>query len=363
MTDTQYLALVERVDTAFHSGEALNITGASSKSFYGGPASGQPFSVKGNTGIVDYDPAELVIVARAGTTINEIHNTLADQGQMIGFEPPFSSQGATLGGAIASGLAGACRPYRGGVRDYLLGTKLINGKAQITQFGGRVMKNVAGFDLFRPMAGAMGTLGVILEASLRVIPIPEHEQSLQFNTENQGDAIKMLCAYGKQLPSLSASSWFQGKTQLRLCGSALAVKRDYELLKKAHNLEAIDASHWSALSQFEHPFFSTSTEGENGSKECTVAVDLAPATAPLDLPGEHLIDWGGARRYLKSTLPVEAIRQNIEKAGGSATLLKGGERSEFFHPLAPGLLNLHHRLKQSFDPKGIFNPGRVYPTL
>jgi glycolate oxidase FAD binding subunit len=363
MTDKNYLPLVERVDAAYHSDQALDICGASSKTFYGGPPAGLALPVRDNQGIIDYDPAELVVVAQAGTELSEIQSVLAEQGQMLGFEPPFAAQGATLGGAIASGLAGAGRAYRGGVRDYLLGTKSINGRAQITQFGGRVMKNVAGFDLFRPMAGAMGTLGVLLEVSLRVIPIPEQETSIEFDETDQASAIKTLCAFGKQLPSLSAAAWFQGRIQLRLSGSCLAVNRDIKLLKNSHTIANIDNANWLAISQFEHPLFESPDLKETGLQERIVAIDVSPATPPVDLPGELLIDWGGARRYLKTSMGIEALRQIVEKSGGSATQLKGGDRTEFFHPLSPGLMSIHRRLKKSFDPKGILNPDRLYPDL
>jgi glycolate oxidase FAD binding subunit len=363
MTDKIYQPFVERVDAAYHSGQALNICGASSKAFYGAPPSGLALPVRDNRGIIDYDPAELVMVARAGTKLKEVQSALTEQGQMLGFEPPFAEQDATLGGAIASGLAGAGRPYRGGVRDYLLGTKSIDGRAQITQFGGRVMKNVAGFDLFRPMAGAMGTLGVLLEASLRVIPIPEQEISVEFDEENKATAIKTLCAYGKQLPGLSASGWFQGKIQLRLSGSQLAVNRGIKLLKSSHTVTEIDNAYWLTISQFEHPFFELHGLNETVLQDSIVAIDVPPASPPVDLPGAWLIDWGGARRYLKTSLNIAPLRQVVEEYGGSATQLKGEDRTEFFHPLSPSLMSLQHRLKKSFDPKGILNPGRLYPDL
>jgi glycolate oxidase FAD binding subunit len=353
-----YTLLVERVQTAYQSEQALNITGASSKAAYGGHPEGLPLSVKDNQGIIDYDPAELVVVARAGTLLEEIQSALADKQQMLGFEPPFAARGATLGGAIASGLSGSGRPYRGGARDYLLGTKIINGKAQIAQFGGRVMKNVAGFDLFRPMAGAMGTLGVLLEVSLRVIPMPEHEVTVEFAIEDQADTIKILCDLGKRLPSLSASSWLQGVTKIRLSGSQLAVNRDRALLQNAYTLAEADPSHWHSIHSFEHNFFR-----ELDPQSCIASLDLSPATPPINFPGEQLIDWGGARRYLKTSLSIESVRQLIETLGGSATLLQGGDRSDFFHPLTPGLMAVHTRLKNAFDPRGILNPGRLYANL
>ncbi len=166
------------------------------------------------------------------------------------------------------------------------------------------MKNVAGFDLFRPMAGAMGTLGVLLEVSLRVIPIPEQQQSFEFDESSQQSAINALCAFGKQLPSLSAGGWFEGKLQLRLSGSQLAVSRDTTLLTQSSSLSEIDALRWQTISQFEHPFFTRPDMGETGSQSRIYSIDLPPATPPVDLSGEQLIDWGGARRYLKTSLDV-----------------------------------------------------------
>jgi glycolate oxidase FAD binding subunit len=358
MQSTQTDVLAERVLDAYHTGQSLNLTGASSKSFYGGPQNGAAFSIKDYQGILDYDPAELVIVARAGTTLSEIYQTLTDNNQMLGFEPPFANLSATLGGAVASGLSGAGRSYRGGVRDYLLGTKIINGRGQINQFGGRVMKNVAGFDLFRPMAGAMGTLGLLLEISLRVIPIPDYEMSLELKIQDDADYIKALCDMGKDLSSLSAAGYHRNKLLVRLSGSKQAVKRDHDLLDKIYLSKETNPDYWAQLSNFEHVYFQ-----KPDTKTIVAALDMAPATPHLDLPGEQLIDWGGARRYLKTSLDIDVVRRAVEMHGGSATLLRGGERTDFFHPLSPALMAVHHRLKQAFDPKGILNPGRLYTGL
>jgi len=356
--EKHYKNLAERVEAAFQSGQKLNICGASSKSFYGGPAQGVPLPVTENRGVVDYDPAELVVVARAGIPLAELNDVLAEKGQMLGFEPPFAAQGATLGGAIASGLAGACRPYRGGVRDYLLGTKIINGKGQILQFGGRVMKNVAGFDLFRPMAGAMGTLGVLLEISLRLIPIPEQQSSFEFHVDMPARAIGLFSEYAMRLSSLSAASWYRGCARIRLSGSQLAVQRDLAIVKKAHDTREADPAYWQATSQFEHAFFQPEK-----SPTCIAATDVAPATPPLDIPGEQLIDWGGARRYFNTSISIESLREKLTDLNGSASQLRGGDRADYFHPLSPELMAVHHRFKESFDPKGIFNPGRLYAGL
>ena len=220
------------------------------------------------------------------------------------------------------------------------------------------MKNVAGFDLFRPMAGAMGTLGVLLEMSLRVIPVPEYEINLEFASDTQTKTLKRFTRFARYLPTLSACSWQHGLARVRLSGSKLAVAHDYAVLKRKYTLVESDPSHWSMVASLEDPFFKLAD-----SQQIIVAVDLPPATAPIDFPGEQMIDWGGARRYLKTSLRIEAVRQISETVGGYATLLRGGDRSSCFHPLSPGLMGVHTRLKSAFDPRGILNPGRLYPGL
>ncbi len=353
-----YQALIDQVGAAADAGRPLNISGGGSKTFYGEAASGETLSSDSLQGVVEYDPAELVMVVRAGTPLLEVQTVLAEQGQMLGFEPPFAAQGASIGGAVASGLSGSARAYRGAVRDYLLGTRIINGRAQELQFGGRVMKNVAGFDLFRPMAGALGTLGVLLEVSLRLIPVPEQTLSLTFAAESRPDAIKVLCALGQSLACLSAAAWHQGEIILRLSGSELAIKRDRAQLSADHDISEMKTDIWPTIAEYSHNFFSD-PEGE----QLLVAIDLPPATRDIELPGEQLIDWGGARRYLKTPLALETVRSAIAQMGGTANLLNRNGRGVFFHPLNPALMAVHRRLKASFDPQSILNPGRLFPEL
>lgn len=353
----QYQQQIEQVRAAASSGQALNIMGGNSKAFYGEAAVGNALYTTQNRGIVDYDPAELVMVAHAGTPLSEIQASLAAQGQMLGFEPPFIGQGATLGGAVASGLSGSARPYQGGVRDYLLGAKLLNGEAQVLQFGGRVMKNVAGFDLFRPMAGAMGTLGLLLELSLRVIPQPETELSLSIDQRSRAKAISMLCEFGQALACLNAAAWLNGKMLIRLSGSDLAVNRDRSLLEQQYEVDVSAADIWPLISSFEHAFFSSDADTR------LVSIDLPAATEDLILPGEQLLDWGGSRRYLKTPLALENVRAAVCPLGGSVNLLHREQGKTYFQALSPALMAIHQRIKASFDPKGIFNPGRLYPDL
>ena len=353
-----YQAQLERIEEARENRQPLNIIGNGSKGFYGEAAQGSAFYVGSNQGIVEYDPAELVLVARAGSRLSDVQSVLSEKGQMLGFEPPFAAQGATLGGVVASGLSGSGRPYRGAVRDYLLGTKLINGQAHLLQFGGKVMKNVAGFDLFRPMAGAMGTLGLLVEVSLRVIPVPEQALSLKLRCESRAEAIKQLSALGQSLACLSAAVWLEGEIWLRLSGSALAIRRDRTMLKLQFELEEVSDSVWPLLGNFEHDFF------VNKDEQLQVfSIDLAPAAADITLPGEQLLEWGGARRYLKTPMALETVRAAIAAMGGAVTLMQRDGQHTFFEPLSPGLMAVHQRLKASFDPAGILNPGRLYPGL
>lgn len=353
----EYASLIDQVQSAYQQKQPLNIIGANTKAFYGGAAHGAPLDMRHNQGIIDYDPAELVIVARTGTPLLEIQNALAEKGQMLGFEPPFAPNGATLGGAVAAGLSGVCRPYRGGVRDYLLGTRIINGKGECLQFGGRVMKNVAGFDLFRPMAGAMGTLGVLLEVSLRVLPIPESEISLSFELADQADAIKAMTSYAKTVRSISAASWFEGRMTVRLSGSLLAVAHDRGVLTQQFELQEADETLWPQLSSFKHTFF-TSLPDDNPQQTHIASINLPPATKPQALPGTQLIDWGGARRYLKSTDAISDIRAMIKPLGGSADCITRQADTPYFHPLDSSLLALNKRLKLALDPGNILNRQR-----
>jgi len=361
-----YQAQIERIQEVRENRQTLNIVGGGSKDFYGEAAMGAPFHVASNRGIIEYDPAELVIVVRAGTRLSEVQSALAEKGQMLGFEPPFATQGATMGGVVASGLCGSCRPYKGAARDYLLGTKLINGQAQLLQFGGKVMKNVAGFDLFRPMAGAMGTLGLLVEVSLRVIPIPDQVLCLRFACASRTEVITHLCTLGQSLACLSAAAWLDGEAYLRLSGSALAIKRDRALLETQFGAREMTDDVWTLLSHYEHDFFTSIDDQVR-----VFCVDLPPATSDITLPGEQLIEWGGARRYLKTPMALETVRAAISKMGGVVTRLQRAAPSagqhdasqSFFEPLSPGLMAVHQRLKASFDPDGIFNPGRLYPGL
>jgi len=346
-------ALLEEVRQAIDQGRPLAPTGGGTKAFYGREIDASPLGVAEHRGIVHYEPSELVATVRAGTPLAELEAELAEAGQMLPFEPPHFGPSATVGGAVASGLSGPRRPYAGAVRDAVLGVRLINGHGQPAQFGGEVMKNVAGYDVSRLMAGCMGTLGVILEVSVRLLPRPRHELTL-VQEANQGEALGRLARWARRPLPITASCHDAGRLYIRLSGAEQAVDTAAQRLGG----EAVtDADAWWA-----------------GLREQTLAffddprplwrLSLPPATPPLDLPGPTLMEWGGALRWLPNDAPAHRVREITTAAGGHATLFRGGDRrGTVFHPLDAGLHRLQRNLKQALDPHGILSPGRLYPDI
>ena len=345
--------LQELVRAALRSGTPLQIAGGGSKAFFGRSVSGTPLAADTHRGIISYDPCELVLTARAGTTLREIEDALAEHDQMLAFEPPHFAESATIGGAIATGLSGPRRPYAGAARDFVLGVKLINGQGEIVTFGGQVMKNVAGFDVSRLMAGALGTLGVILEVSLKVWPRPATETTL-VQHRTAAEAIEVMNIWGRRSLPLTGC-WYDGdRLHIRLSGADSAVRAARD--KIGGDIPAHAQEIWLALREQSHSFF----DGQLPLWR----VAVPPATPPLEIPGKWLIDWGGAQRWLKSDADASSIRRVAVECGGHVTLFRGADRSgEIFHPLAPGLFELHRRIKNAMDPKNIFNPGRMYAGL
>ena len=346
-------ALQQRVREAAARGEALRVTGGGTKDFYGRRTAGEPLAVGGHRGILEYEPTELVITARAGTPLAEIEAALAGQHQMLAFEPPHYGPGATLGGAIACGLSGPRRPYAGAVRDFVLGVKILTGRGEILHFGGQVMKNVAGYDLSRLMAGAMGTLGILLEVSLKVLPQPDEEITLA-RQSTEGEAIELMNRWAAQPLPLSAACYDGEVLHLRLSGTANGVRAARAQI--GGEPVADSAEFWARLREQRHGFFTGDAP--------LWRVCVPPGAPPLPLAGKWLLDWGGAQRWLRGEDPPERIRRSAEQARGHALLFRGGDRdSEVFHPLPAPLLALHRRLKAAFDPQRILNPGRMYRDL
>jgi glycolate oxidase FAD binding subunit len=344
----------ERIVAAGADRTALRLRGGGTKDWYGQESRGELFDTRRYGGIVAYDPTELVITARCGTPVEEIETALAEQNQMLAFEPPHFGRGATVGGMVASGLSGPRRQAVGALRDFVLGAVLMDGKGEVLHFGGQVMKNVAGYDVSRLLAGSMGTLGLILEASLKVLPRPFAETSLRLEL-NQAEAIWRLNEWGGQPLPISASAWHGGMLMVRLSGAQAAIKAARQ---KMGGDELPDPhAYWIAVREQTSEFFSLGT-GTAGSIWRLSVPSTAP---PLALRGEQLIEWGGAQRWLKTDADAATIRAAAEKAGGHASLFRGGDKQVgVFHPLAPAVAKIHRNLKTAFDPSGIFNPGRMY---
>jgi glycolate oxidase FAD binding subunit len=346
----------------------LRLRGGGSKDFYGQALVGTVLDTRAHRGIVDYDPAELVITARCGTPLAEIEDVLAEHRQMLAFEAPhFAMRGqastATLGGAFAAGLSGPRRQSVGALRDFVLGAQLMDGKGEILNFGGQVMKNVAGYDVSRLLAGSLGTLGLVTEVSLKVLPVPFDDATLRFAL-SQADAIDQLNKWGGKPLPIAASAWHDGQLHVRLSGATAAVCAARDSLGG----EVVDASHavqlWAALREQTHPFFIPARDA--GRALWRLAVP--PVTGPLDLAGEQLVEWGGGQRWWlapdESAAAADHVRAIAHAAGGHATLFRNGDKAVgVFTPLAPPLAAIHQRLKASFDPAGIFNPQRMYSGL
>lgn len=354
-TIDQYQAIIR---AAAESKTPLRIRGGGTKDFYGNPAGEQNstlLDMKDYNGIVDYEPTELVITARAGTKLEDLEATLDQHGQMLAFEPPYFGAAATLGGCIATGLSGPRRAAAGSVRDFVLGVRMLDGTGEDLRFGGQVMKNVAGYDVSRLMAGSMGTLGVLLEVSLKVLPKPAAEMTLCMAMDETAAIEKMNQWAGKPLP-VSATCYTDGELFLRLSGAepavrAAQVKLGGETLKE-------DDIFWRSVREHTHDFFQPD--------KLLWRLSIKSTTPPLLLPGKQLLEWNGGLRWLRADggEDAETIRAAAKEAGGCATLFRHNQSGiSVFHPLPSGMMKIHRVLKEKFDPSGIFNPGRLYSEI
>ena len=363
--DAALQRIVERIRDATASRTALEIVGSGSKRFYGEAPQGEPLDLRPLAGISSYEPSELVVTARAGTPLAELEAALAERGQCLPFEPPrfagAGSIGGTVGGMVAAGLAGPARATVGSVRDYVLGATLLNGQGELMSFGGQVMKNVAGYDVSRLLAGSMGVLGVVCEVSLKVLPRPVALHTLRFECTEE-EALRRLNAWaGRPLP-LNASAWWNGMLVLRLAGAAAAVQSAVRTLGGEPVDDTLADSFWTGLRDQSDEFF------QRGEQALAAGATLwrlsLPPTAPAAaLPGEHLVEWGGAQRWVVTSASAATLRELASRLGGHAVAFRGSKAGGAFAPLEPALAAIHHRLKAAFDPAGIFNPGRLYPDL
>ncbi len=347
------LQLQQQIITAYEEDTSLRIVGGDSKKFYGGTVDGERLDVSAHQGILNYEPTELVITARAGTLLREIEQTLFENGQMLAFEPPAYGATATLGGTLAGNFSGPRRVSSGAARDFLLGCKIINGKGEILSFGGEVMKNVAGYDVSRLMAGAMGTLGVLLELSFKVLPKPELEKTCVFECSAK-DALRRMHEWGQTPLPISSTCHHESHLYVRLSGAAKAVTASMltmggEPLDEAENF-------WRTVKEHGLNFFQTNKP--------LWRLSLASDVDPLALEGECLYEWGGALRWISSDEPAKNIQNTLAEHDGQATLFRQqsdvNNTNNVFQPLTPGLKVIHKNLKNAFDPKGLLNPGKMY---
>ena len=346
-----------RIRAASAAGTPLRLRGGGTKDWYGQALDGEVLDTRGYAGVVSYEPTELVITARCGTPLAEIEALLARHNQMLAFEPPRFGAASTIGGVVASALSGPRRASAGAVRDFVLGAVLMDGSGEALRFGGQVMKNVAGYDVSRLLAGSLGTLGLILEVSLKVLPLPVREASLRF-AMSEIEALTRLNEWAGQPLPISASCWQQGALSLRLSGAEAAVVAAQRRLGGTPLDDG--AAFWESLRDQTHDFF----DGDGGGAGLW-RLSVPPSASAIILRGEQLIEWGGAQRWLKvaecDAAQAAGIRSTVAAAGGHATLFRGADKQlGVFHPLAPAVAKIHDRLKQSFDPAGIFNPGRMY---
>lgn len=347
----------QQILAAGAAGSPLRLRGGGTKDWYGQRLDGEVLDTRAYAGIIDYEPTELVITARCGTPLAQIEAALAARNQMLAFEPPHFGPGATVGGVVASALSGPRRASAGALRDFVLGAVLLDGHGERLAFGGQVMKNVAGYDVSRLLAGSLGTLGLILEVSLKVLPLPLREATLRLECAEIA-ALRLLNEWaGKPLP-ISASCWHDGVLTVRLSGAEAAVSAALQSLGGEVLAPQEAAVFWLSVREQTHDFFAGA-----GS---LWRLSLPPHASAMIVKGRQLIEWGGAQRWLKLDGEADAasarhIRQAVAAAGGHATLFRGGDKAVgVFHPLAPAIGTIHQRLRQAFDPAGIFNPHRMY---
>ncbi|PHS71131.1 MAG: glycolate oxidase subunit GlcE [Methylophaga sp.] len=351
LDNSKQLALI--VNDAIKNKQPLKIFGGNSKSFYGPKSKGEPVCVAEHCGVINYQPEELVLTVRAGTTLSEIESILAEQNQKLIFEPPHFGAKATIGGAISSDINGPSSPWFGSVRDAVLGVKIINGQGEILHFGGEVMKNVAGYDVSRLMVGSMGTLGLLLEISLRILPLEKKTITFLLETTEE-EAIQRCSQLNRQHLPLSAMVYYNNLLYIRLSGNIASVNSAYKTLGGEL---LTDNNFWYSIREHTHPFFyQTGTLWR---------ISVPPATPPInDLDGHWLIDWGGAQRWFISDMAAEVVYAKVADVHGHATIYRNIDSiGDVFHPLTTSQRHLHKMVKQAFDPHRIFNPGRLYADL
>lgn len=357
--------LSEQVMTARAAKRPIYIRGGATRQFYGEPfpdtvSSGLSWlDLSSYHGIVNYEPSELVLTARAGTRLAEVEQVLDERGQMLAFEPPRFGEAGTLGGCVASGMSGPRRMSAGALSDFVLGTQLLDANGNVLRFGGEVMKNVAGYDISRLLAGSLGILGALVEVSIKVVPKPQYETTQVLEASEQ-QALDLFQQWRGQPLPLSATAWVAdqagsgGHLHVRLSGNPSAVEQGVRTLGGESVTDEAGMEFWRALRDQTHAFFQSRPLWR---------VVVPPGTPPLGA-GPTLVEWQGGLRWIAAS--GEDLRDRAQAAGGSASLYRYEARVDgqsVFHPLSPALMQIHRRLKEEFDPVGLFNPNRYYPEF
>ena len=354
--------LVDRVNSARAAGAQLCIRGGGTKDFYGEPPQGEQLDTRVLEGTSSYEPTELVVTTRCGTALADLEALLATRGQCLPFEPPRFAPGGTVGGMVAAGLSGPPRAATGSLRDFVLGATLLNGQGEVLTFGGQVMKNVAGYDLSRLLAGSLGTLGVILEVSLKVLPMAPATATLRFQLD-QAAALERLHGWGGAPLPINASAWWEGTLLLRLRGALAAVQAAIGTLGGELIEPGFATPFWDGLRDHTDEFFVRAARAVDGGGALW-RLSLPPTAPVLALSGEQLVEWGGGQRWLCSAASAAQVRDAAARVGGHATLFRAQDKSAgVFAPLQSPLDRVHRELKKAFDPARVFNPGRMYPDL
>ncbi len=341
--------IASQVMDAYQKRHPFCIQTGGTKYFYGRKIQGERLSLQNLNGIIEYEPSELFITAYSGTLIHEIEQTIDQQNQMLPFEPPHFGPQATLGGMIATGLSGPRRISCGAIRDSILGVEIINGKGEVLQFGGKVMKNVAGYDVSRLMCGALGTLGILISITLRLIPKPACERTVVIPL-NIKDVIEKMTSIANSTMPISATFYDGDYLYIRLAGSLSTIKTCSSKIGG----EQIDEHQrfWENIKEHKHEFFKTDLP--------LWRISVPPYTAPLEVPGSYVMEWNGGLRWYATDTSAEEIRSKVTNTAGHACLFKGNTTKQIFHPLSNTELSIHRRLKQAFDPASILNPGKMY---
>lgn len=356
--------LIEQVMTARAAQRPVYIRGGGTKDFYGEPGSlrnatsHSVLDMSAYHGVVNYQPSELVITVRAGTLLSDVEKLLDEHGQMLAFEPPRFGPASTVGGCVAAGLSGPRRAAVGSLRDFILGARLLDSSGAVLEFGGEVMKNVAGYDVSRLLAGSMGIFGALVEVSIKVVPRPLVERTHWLDLDEAGALALFGQWRGQPLP-MSATAWLPdegaGGLWVRLSGSAPAVAAGARKVG-GDVLDPTQAEQfWNSLRDHTHPFFQARPLWR---------LALPPQAGPAGL-GSSLIEWNGGQRWLSGALEACQLRDSAGRLGGHATLFRhdGGTDVPVFHPPSEGLMRISRRLKHALDPIGIFNPKRLFPEF